>query len=62
MNTRYKITILGILGFLGINSAISPFFCQGFDVLPVENPIIPCFSIAIVMPILMFFDFLSSLI
>ncbi len=58
MKTRLKITIAGILGFLGINIAVSPFFCPGFDVLPVEVPIIPCFSVLIVMPILMLFDFI----
>ena len=58
MKTRLKFILLGIFGFLGINIALSQVFCQGFDVLPANNPIIPCFSILIVMPILMFFDFI----
>jgi hypothetical protein len=58
MKTRLKITIAAILGFLGVNIAVSPIFCPGFDVLPVEVPIIPCFSILIVMPILTLFNFI----
>jgi hypothetical protein len=58
MKTRLKITITAILVFLGINIAVSPIFCPGFDVLPVNVPIIPCFSILIVMPILILFDFI----